>query len=144
MTQLLTLLKRPLLHVAGLSFFVNLLPVPAILMLQGFDRVLATQSGETLLMLMAAFTRMPRQAVQVVILGLGAWLVIHGEATAGIMIATPALLGHWRVLAEGRAAFHRLGELLAAADAEPQRMSLSALTTAVRYPCRPCMRHFSA
>lgn len=87
--------------------------------------------------LMAAATRTLRQAVQVMILGLGAWLVIRGEATAGIMIATTTLLGRalapveqvvgsWRVLAEGRAAYRRLGELLAAADAEPQRMSLPA------------------
>ena len=87
--------------------------------------------------LMTATTRTVRQAVQVAILGLGAWLVIRGEATAGIMIATTTLLGRalapveqvvgsWRVLAEGRAAFRRLGELLAAADAEPARMSLPA------------------
>ncbi len=89
--------------------------------------------------LMAAATRTLRQAVQVMILGLGAWLVIRGEATAGIMIATTTLLGRalapveqvvgsWRVLAEGRAAFRRLAELLAAGDAEPQRMSLPAPT----------------
>ncbi len=88
---------------------------------------------------MAAITRTVRQAVQAGILALGAWLVIHGEATAGIMIATTVLLGralapveqvvgNWRVLAEGRAAFGRLQELLAAAAAEPQRMSLPAPT----------------
>jgi PrtD family type I secretion system ABC transporter len=87
--------------------------------------------------LMTATTRTLRQGVQVVILGLGAWLVIRGEATAGIMIATTTLLGRalapveqvvgsWRVLAEGRAAFRRLAELLAAADAEPARMALPA------------------
>ncbi|WP_137896413.1 type I secretion system permease/ATPase [Ramlibacter sp. 2FC] len=89
--------------------------------------------------LMAACTRTLRQAVQVLMLGLGAWLVIHGEATAGIMIATTVLLGRalapveqvvgsWRVLAEGRAAFRRLRDLLAAADAEPRRMPLPAPT----------------
>ena len=89
--------------------------------------------------LMAATTRTVRQGVQVAILALGAWLVIRGEATAGIMIATTTLLGRalapveqvvgsWRVLAEGRAAFRRLQDLLAAADAEPQRMSLPAPT----------------
>jgi len=87
--------------------------------------------------LMSAATRTMRQAVQAGILGLGAWLVISGEATAGIMIATTVLLGRalapveqvvgsWRVLAEGRAAFRRLAELLAAADAEPERMALPA------------------
>ena len=87
--------------------------------------------------LMAATTRTVRQGVQVMVLGLGAWLVIRGEATAGIMIATSTLLGRalapveqvvgsWRVLAEGRMAYRRLAELLAAADAEPARMALPA------------------
>ena len=53
MKTLLQLLRRPLRLVAGLSFFVNLLLlVPALFMLQVFDRVLASQSGETLLVLM--------------------------------------------------------------------------------------------
>jgi PrtD family type I secretion system ABC transporter len=88
---------------------------------------------------MAALTRTVRQSVQVMMLALGAWLVITGEATAGVMIATTTLLGRalapvelivgsWRILAEGRAAFRRLGELLGAADALPQRMTLPAPT----------------
>ena len=51
------------------------------------------------------------------------------------MIATTTLLGRalapveqivgsWRVLAEGRAAFRRLRELLDAAEAQPERMAL--------------------
>ena len=84
---------------------------------------------------MAALTRTVRQSVQVLMLALGAYLVITGEATAGVMIATTTLLGRalapvelvvgsWRILAEGRAAFHRLSELLGAADAQPARMAL--------------------
>ena len=68
---------------------------------------------------------------------LGAWLVISGEATAGMMIATTILLGRalapveqvvgsWRVLAEGRAAFRRLVELLEAAAAEPRAHGVAA------------------
>jgi PrtD family type I secretion system ABC transporter len=87
--------------------------------------------------LMAAATRTLRQAVQVGMLALGAWLVIRGEATAGVMIATTTLLGRalapveqvvgsWRVLADGRAALARLRELLALADAELERMPLPA------------------
>ena len=84
---------------------------------------------------MAALTRTVRQAVQVLMLALGAYLVITGEASAGVMIATTTLLGRalapveqvvgsWRILADGRAAFRRLSELLNAAGAEPQRMAL--------------------
>jgi PrtD family type I secretion system ABC transporter len=88
---------------------------------------------------MAALTRTVRQATQVLMMALGAYLVIMGEASAGVMIATTTLLGRalapveqvvgsWRILAEGRAAFRRLGELLMAADAHPPRMALPAPT----------------
>ena len=86
---------------------------------------------------MAAITRTLRQAVQVGILAVGAWLVITAQATPGVIIACTLLLGRalapveqvvgsWKVLAEGRAALHRLGELLAGAAAEPKRMALPA------------------
>jgi PrtD family type I secretion system ABC transporter len=86
---------------------------------------------------MAALTRTVRQAVQVLMMALGAWLVISGEASSGVMIATTTLLGRalapvemivgsWRILAEGRAAFRRLGELLNADEAQPRRMGLPA------------------
>ena len=86
---------------------------------------------------MAALTRTVRQSVQVMILALGAWLVISGEATAGVMIATTTLLGRalapvelvvgsWRILAEGRAAFRRLRDMLDGAAAQPEQMPLPA------------------
>jgi len=70
----------------------------------------------------SALTRFVRQAIQIVMLSLGAWLVISQEASAGIMIATTVLLGRalqpveqlvgsWRALADGRAAYRRLAEL---------------------------------
>lgn len=88
---------------------------------------------------MAALTRTVRQAVQVLMLALGAYLVITAEATPGVMIATTTLLGRalapvelivgsWRILAEGRAAFRRLSELLGSAAALPARMVLPAPT----------------
>lgn len=88
---------------------------------------------------MASFTRMFRQAVQVLLQALGAYVVITGEATPGIMVATTVLLGRalapveqvvgsWRVLAEGRHAFGRLAQLLDQAGEEPQRMALPAPT----------------
>jgi PrtD family type I secretion system ABC transporter len=86
---------------------------------------------------MAAFTRTTRQAVQVALQALGAYLVIAGEGTPGVMVATTILLGRalapveqvvasWRVLAEGRLALRRLRELLGAAQSQPPRMSLPA------------------
>jgi ATP-binding cassette subfamily C exporter for protease/lipase/ATP-binding cassette subfamily C protein EexD len=69
-----------------------------------------------------ALTRFVRQGIQIVMLSLGAWLVISQEASAGIMIATTVLLGRalqpveqlvgsWRALADGHAAYRRLAEL---------------------------------
>lgn len=87
---------------------------------------------------MAAITRTTRQSVQVIMQALGAYLVITGKGTPGILVATTILLGRalspveqvvgsWRVLAEGRLAFLRLQELLAA-DNDADRMSLPAPT----------------
>ena len=105
--------------------------------LKNADVTALQQPTATKTVAMAALTRTVRQAVQVMMLALGAWLVISGEATPGVMIATTTLLGRalapvelivgsWRILAEGRAAFRRLGELLAGADAQPNRMPLPA------------------
>ena len=86
---------------------------------------------------MAATTRATRQMVQVLMQSLGAYLVITGEATPGVMVATTILLGKalspveqivgsWRVLAEGRLALARTSALLEAVDSQPQRMKLPA------------------
>ena len=86
---------------------------------------------------MAALTRTTRQVVQVLMQALGAYLVISGEGTPGILVASTILLGRalapveqvvgsWRVLAEGRLAFVRLSELLGAAARQPERMTLPA------------------
>jgi PrtD family type I secretion system ABC transporter len=88
---------------------------------------------------MAATTRATRQAVQILLQSLGAYLVITGEGTPGIMVATTILLGKalspveqvvgsWRVLAEGRLAYGRISALLGAMDKEPERMKLPAPT----------------
>jgi PrtD family type I secretion system ABC transporter len=69
-----------------------------------------------------ALTRFLRQAIQVLMLALGAWLVLAQEASAGVMIAATILLGRalqpveqvvssWRLLSDARAAFGRLREL---------------------------------
>jgi PrtD family type I secretion system ABC transporter len=86
---------------------------------------------------MAAFTRTLRQAVQIVMLSVGAWLVISGHASPGVTVACTILLGRalapveqvvgsWKILAEARAAYGRLSELLAGAAKEAPRMDLPA------------------
>ena len=52
MKDLLSLLRRPLVHVGLLSLFINLLMlIPSIFMLQVFDRVMVSRSTDTLLVL---------------------------------------------------------------------------------------------
>lgn len=86
---------------------------------------------------MAAFTRTLRQAVQIVMLAVGAWLVIAGHASPGVTVACTILLGRalapveqvvgsWKILAEARAALRRLAGLLATADQATPRMELPA------------------
>jgi ATP-binding cassette subfamily C exporter for protease/lipase/ATP-binding cassette subfamily C protein EexD len=69
-----------------------------------------------------AVTKLVRQAVQILMLSLGAYLVLTQQASAGIMIATTVLLGRavqpveqlvgsWRMLTDARAAYARLLEL---------------------------------
>ncbi len=77
----------------------------------------------------AALTRFFRQAIQVLMMSLGAYLVLSGEASGGIMIATTVLLGRavqpveqlvasWRTLTDARAAYGRLKELSKGFDEE--------------------------
>jgi ATP-binding cassette subfamily C exporter for protease/lipase/ATP-binding cassette subfamily C protein EexD len=69
-----------------------------------------------------ALTKCLRQAIQVLMLALGAYLVLSQQASAGIMIATTILLGRalqpieqvvgsWRMLTDARAAYARLMKL---------------------------------
>lgn len=67
----------------------------------------------------AALGRFVRQLLQVVMLGVGAWLVVDAQASAGVMIAATILLSRalqpiehliagWRVMIDARAAWRRL------------------------------------
>lgn len=70
---------------------------------------------------LSALARSLRQLLQVALLGIGAWLVIDMQASAGIMIGATILLGRalqpvehliggWRFLIESRSAWRRLQE----------------------------------
>lgn len=72
----------------------------------------------------SGLTKFARQLIQTGMLAAGAHLVVEQQVTAGVMIAATILLGRalapvellvggWRSLVEARAAWRRLGELLA-------------------------------
>ena len=80
-------------------------------------------------------TKVVRQAIQILMLALGAYLVLGHQASGGIMIATSILLGRavqpveqlvgtWRVLIEARAAFGRLQELANDFEGNEPRLTL--------------------
>jgi len=71
----------------------------------------------------AGWTKFARQFIQLAMLGVGAFLVVAQDVTAGVMIAATILLGRalapvetlvasWRNLVEARIAWRRLDELL--------------------------------
>ena len=80
--------------------------------------------------ILAALARMLRQVLQVVMLGVGAWLVIDMQASSGVMIAATILLsralqpvehliGGWRAMVDARGAWQRLGDRSADLPSEP-------------------------
>lgn len=82
-----------------------------------------------------ALTRFVRQAIQILMLSLGAYLVLDGQASAGVMIATTILLGRavqpveqlvasWRMLTDGRAAYRRLSEMSKEFDQRTPRVTM--------------------
>jgi len=86
---------------------------------------------------MATLTRIVRQTVQVLMQALGAYLVLQGQATPGVMIASSMLLGRalapveqivssWKLLAEGRLAHRRLRTMMQRLATQPERMALPA------------------
>lgn len=89
------------------------------------DRVAALQiSASRTGVAFTSGTKTMRQAIQVLMLSLGAYLVLTQQASPGIMIATTVLLsravqpieqlvGSWRTLVDARAAYRRLRELSA-------------------------------
>ena len=90
-----------------------------------------------------AITRGVRVAWQSLSLGLGALLALEGEITPGMMIAVSILssramapaelaIGSWKPLANARAAYARLTQLLAEYAAPAQPMELPAPTGRVR------------
>ena len=82
-----------------------------------------------------AGTKFLRQAVQILMLSLGAYLVLTQQASPGIMIATTILLGRavqpveqlvgsWRMLSDARAAYARLTQLSGLFERPDERLAL--------------------
>jgi PrtD family type I secretion system ABC transporter len=94
-------------------------------------QVAASGRGAT----MQGAIRFLRLSMQSVILGLGAWLVMERDVTAGTMFAASFLLGRalqpveqvtgtWPSFISARGALRRLGELLAGRPGRDERLSL--------------------
>lgn len=114
--------------------------------------------------LLLAASKASRFATQVALLGTGAYLAVTGAITPGMMIAASVLMGralapvegvvaHWKVLAAGRAARVRLGEVLRALP-EPAadslcpprpagRLEVQGLAVAVPGAAKPLLRDLS-
>ncbi len=86
---------------------------------------------------MGSATRIARQVTQILMTTLGAYMVIQGQITAGVMIAASILLGKalqpveqivasWKMVAEGRLAWARLQPLMKQARERQPQMELPA------------------
>ncbi|MEJ2117644.1 MAG: type I secretion system permease/ATPase [Alphaproteobacteria bacterium] len=84
-----------------------------------------------------SMSKMLRMILQSAMLGLGAWLVLQGEASAGIIIAGSILVGralapvdlaiaNWKNFVTARQSWARLSTLLAHFPPEPQRLALAS------------------
>ncbi len=93
--------------------------------------------------LIGAISRTVRLALQSLVLGLGAWLVVDGRMSAGMMVAGSILMGRvlspidqliaaWRQWTNVRLSWQRLQSLLASFPARPERLPLPAPEGAVR------------
>src|SRR4029450_2643886 len=102
------------------------------------DQISATQTRASRRgVFFTAVTRFLRQAIQILMMALGAYLVLTQQASAGVMIATTVLLGRavqpveqlvgsWRMLSDARSAYFRLRDLSKDFDRGTPRVSLPA------------------
>lgn len=89
-----------------------------------------------------AFSKVFRVALQSMVLALGAWLVIHQQATAGIILASSILvsralspvetvIAHWKGFVAARLAWGRLRKALSSIERQPMRLPAPARMLAV-------------
>lgn len=106
--------------------------------LKGTEKVLVLQAAASERAgLMGALSKLIRLSSQSLILGLGAYLTIQNEITAGMMLAGSILLGRalapidilinsWKGFINARGQYSRLNDLLTRIPADAERMSLPA------------------
>jgi ATP-binding cassette subfamily C protein len=91
---------------------------------------------------LAALSRVMRLVLQSIVLGLGAYLVIHQQATAGVIIASAILMSralapvelaiaNWKGFVAARQAYRRLSELLGTLPQGKQPLALPRPETAL-------------
>jgi PrtD family type I secretion system ABC transporter len=126
------------------------------------ELLLAQQRHGEISSALAALARTIRQILQVATLGIGAWLVIDLQASAGVMIAATILLGRalqpvehliggWRVLVDARGAWRRLaaeragaaGSARVALPAPTGRIDVERLTFAFPTASTPLLKSVS-
>jgi ATP-binding cassette subfamily C protein len=101
------------------------------------DYLKTTQDASDVAGGFGATTKALRMMLQSAVLGVGAYLVIHGEATAGIIIAGSILssralapvdqaIAGWKGMVAARQSWARLGRLLAEMPPEPEQIALPA------------------
>src|SRR5581483_12161296 len=84
---------------------------------------------------LGAVAKVLRMMLQSMVLGVGAYLVIHQEATAGIIIAGSILsaralapvdlaIAHWKGFVAARQSWHRLNRLLEQIPEQPKQTQL--------------------
>ncbi|MGU3421590.1 type I secretion system permease/ATPase [Methylobacterium sp. D54C] len=113
--------------------------------------------------LIVAATKFVRMLLQTLVLGVGAYLAIHREISAGSMIAASiiigrtlapieAVVGNWKGFTAARASYRRLADLVAVAGSETRRLVLprprgliEAEDISVAAPCatRPILKAVS-
>src|ERR1700675_448141 len=91
---------------------------------------------------LGAIAKVMRMTLQSAVLGVGAYLVIHQEATAGIIIAGSILsaralapvdlaIAHWKGFVAARQSWHRLNQLLETVPAPPAQTLLQNPTSSL-------------
>src|ERR1700759_5527191 len=91
---------------------------------------------------LGAVSKVMRMMLQSAVLGAGAYLVIHQEATAGIIIASSILsaralapvdlaIAHWKSFIAARQSWHRLNELLERMPVRPSQTLLQPPASSV-------------